>query len=78
MVNIGVCDCAVSGVDVQAGGKTIKTLLEFVDNFLRGWAILFGKRKECAMCEGVGEYRIGVYSYWCRFCNGIGKRKWWH
>ena len=55
----------------------MKTLLEFVDDFLRGWAILFGKSNECAMCEGVGEYRIGEDSYWCRFCSGCGIRKWW-
>ena len=74
MVNIGVCDCAVSGVDVQAGGKTIKTLLEFVDNFLRGWAILFGKRKDCAMCEGKGWFVLREYRIPCRFCDEKGVR----
>lgn len=47
------------------------------EDFKLGLRTLFGP-KECAMCEGVGEYRIGVYSYWCRFCNGGGIRKWWH
>lgn len=55
----------------------MKTLLEFVDDFLYGWAFLTGD-KPCAMCEGEGNYRIGQDSIWCRFCNGIGKRKWWH